>query len=83
VLAHEEAIMLSLKYLLMWCGMGMIAVAAGLLICDFQRETKCHVITGDGVCFVQQCQRWRSSVALALLAWGPLVAAAGIVVARA
>jgi len=74
--------MWSLRYLLMWCGMGMIAVAAALLFCDSHREMKRQVATGEGVCLAEPRTPWRASTALALLAWGPVVVAAGIVVAQ-
>ncbi len=60
--------MLLLQDLLTWGGIGMIAVAAGILIDDFHREPRIQ---------------WRASLALTFLAWGPLLVVAGIVTERA
>ena len=75
--------MLFLKYLLTWGGVAMIAFAAGILAYDLylglryrQREAK------DGTEPVPPVPqvRWRGALGLALLAWGPIVLALGIVV---
>jgi regulator of protease activity HflC (stomatin/prohibitin superfamily) len=75
--------MLCLKYLLMWSGIGMISIAAGILAHDIYRETKYRqalATPGAGPLPRLPQTRWRSSLALALLAWGPIVLALGIVV---
>src|ERR1700690_585813 len=75
--------MLFLKYLLMWGGIGMIAVAAGILAYDIYLEMKYRqalAVAGAGPLPPVPEIRWRSSLALALLAWGPIVLALGIVV---
>ena len=75
--------MLFLKYLLMLGGIGMIAVAAGILAYDIYLELKYRqalVAAGAGPLPPVPQMRWRSSLALALLAWGPIVLALGIVV---
>jgi regulator of protease activity HflC (stomatin/prohibitin superfamily) len=75
--------MLFLKYLLMWGGIGMIAVAAGILAYDIYLEMKYRqalAVAGAGPLPPVPRIRWRSSLALALLAWGPIVLALGIVV---
>jgi regulator of protease activity HflC (stomatin/prohibitin superfamily) len=75
--------MLFLKYLLTLGGIGMIAVAAGILACDIYLEMKYRqalAVAGAGPLPPVPQMRWRSSLALALLAWGPIVLALGIVV---
>jgi regulator of protease activity HflC (stomatin/prohibitin superfamily) len=75
--------MLWLKYLLMWGGVGMIALAAGILAYDIYLEMKYRqalAVAGAGPLPPVPQVRWRSSLALALLAWGPIVLALGIVV---
>jgi regulator of protease activity HflC (stomatin/prohibitin superfamily) len=73
--------MLFLKYLLMWGGVGMIAVAAGILLYDIYREVQHKQALAAGTVELKMPQmRWRTSLALALLAWGPIVLSLGIVV---
>jgi regulator of protease activity HflC (stomatin/prohibitin superfamily) len=75
--------MLFLKYLLMWGGIGMIAVAAGILAYDIYLEMKYRqalAAAGAGPLPPVPQIRWRTSLALVLLAWGPMVLALGIVV---
>ena len=75
--------MLFLKYLLMWGGIGMIAVAAGILAYDIYLEMKYRqaaAAAGAGPLPPMPQIRWRTSLALVLLAWGPMVLAMGIVV---
>jgi regulator of protease activity HflC (stomatin/prohibitin superfamily) len=75
--------MLLLKYLLMWGGVGMIALAAGILAYDFYLEMKHRqalASAGAGPLPALPQVRWRASLALALLAWGPIVLSVGIVV---
>jgi hypothetical protein len=75
--------MLFLKYLLMLGGIGMITVAAGILAYDIYLEVKYRqalAVPSAGPLPPVPQMRWRSSLALALLAWGPLILALGIVV---
>src|SRR5579863_10392487 len=75
--------MLFLKYLLTWGGIRMIAIAAGILIFDLYREMQYKQAVnaaGDAPKPPRSGIRWRATVALALLAWGPLLLATGIVV---
>lgn len=75
--------MLFLKYLLMWGGIAMIAFAAGILIYDLYREMqykRALAAAGAGALPPLPLVRWKVSLALALLAWGPLLLALGIVV---
>jgi regulator of protease activity HflC (stomatin/prohibitin superfamily) len=75
--------MLFLKYLLMLGGVGMIVGAAGILAYDVYLEVKYRqalaAANGGPLPSVPQI-RWRSSLALLLLAWGPILLALGIVV---
>jgi len=71
--------MLELKYVLLFCGFAMIAAAAGILIYDLRREWQVESVTSENVPPARHV-RWRTSVALALLAWGPILVALGIVV---
>ncbi|MGA8490441.1 MAG: SPFH domain-containing protein [Terriglobales bacterium] len=75
--------MLFLKYLLLWGGVGMTAVAAGILAYDVYLEMKHRQALAAAVAGplppVPQ-GRWRISLALALLGWGPIVLSLGIVV---
>ena len=75
--------MLLLKYLLMWGGIGMFVLAAGILAHDFYLEMKYRqalASAGAGPLPAVPQLRWRASLALALLAWGPIVWSLGIVV---
>jgi regulator of protease activity HflC (stomatin/prohibitin superfamily) len=75
--------MLFLKYLLMLGGFGMITVAAGILAHDIYLEVKYRqalAMAGVGPLPPVPQMRWRTSLALVLLAWGPIVLALGIVV---
>src|SRR5271155_3867859 len=75
--------MLLLKYLPMWGGIGMIALAAGILAYDFYLEMKYQqalASAGAGPLPRVPQVRWRTSLALVLLAWGPIVLSLGIVV---
>jgi len=69
--------MLFLKYLLMWGGIAMMAVAAGILIYDVYRYTRAPA---EGATPAPRQVRWRGAVGLALLAWGPVLLALGIIV---
>ena len=73
--------MLFLKYVLMSCGIGMIALALSILSYDLylQLQYRRLLPTGDAPPPMPRI-RWQSVVALALLAWGPILIALGIVV---
>jgi regulator of protease activity HflC (stomatin/prohibitin superfamily) len=74
--------MLALKYLLMACGVGMMIAAAGILIFDLYREIlyRRAQATPGAITLPPVVLRWRTSLALAMLAWGPLLIAFAIVV---
>src|SRR5581483_9634812 len=75
--------MLLLKYLLMSGGIGMILAAAGILTYDIYLEVnyrRAMAIAGTAPLPPVPHVRWRGALALALLAWGPILIAAGIVV---
>jgi regulator of protease activity HflC (stomatin/prohibitin superfamily) len=75
--------MLFLKYLLMWGGIGMIAAAAGILAYDLYLEMKYRqalATAGAGPLPAVPHVRWRGALALAMLAWGPILLALGIAV---
>ena len=75
--------MLLLKYLLMWGGIGMMLSAAGILLYDLYLEMQYRQARAAGgpdpLPPVPQV-RWRGALALALLGWGPILIALGIVV---
>ncbi len=76
--------MLFLKYLLMWGGIGMILTAAGMLIYDLYLELQYRRASVEaGPVPIEPEIRWRSSLALALAAWGPILLALSIVVVPA
>jgi regulator of protease activity HflC (stomatin/prohibitin superfamily) len=75
--------MLFLRYVLLWGGIAMIATAAGLLIYDLRRGWQRTVAVAEGTPETlppSPAVRWRASVALALLAWGPILLALSILV---
>src|SRR5580692_9929547 len=75
--------MLALKYLLITGGLGMILVAVGILGYDLYRELlyrRALAIPGADAAPALPEWRWRTSLALALLAWGPILLAFSIVV---
>src|SRR5436309_2735780 len=74
--------MLFLKYLLTSGGIAMMVIAAGILVYDFYLEIRHRQAqaTPEAAPTAAPHIRWRTSLALALLAWGPLLIAAGIVV---
>jgi len=75
--------MLFLKYSLMWGGIGMIAVAVGILGYDIYLEMRYRkALATPGASLLPPAPpiRWRTSLALAFLAWGPILVAVGIVV---
>ncbi|HTT25145.1 MAG TPA: hypothetical protein VMG82_39890 [Candidatus Sulfotelmatobacter sp.] len=73
--------MLAFRYLLMSGGFAMILVAASILGYDLytanlDRKT---LATPGAVAALLAKRRWRASVALALLAWGPILLLLGLV----
>jgi regulator of protease activity HflC (stomatin/prohibitin superfamily) len=74
--------MLALKYLLMIGGFGMILVAIGILGYDLYAETlyRRALATPGAAVPTEPKRRWRTSLALALLAWGPILLAFSIVI---
>ena len=74
--------MLFLKYLLIWGGLGMIALAAGILAHDIWRQMRRRVAVEQGKEPLPEARgiRWQAALAFALLAWGPILLALGIVV---
>src|SRR5215471_12065125 len=75
--------MLALKYLLMCGGLGMILVAVVILGYDFYCELLYRrAIATPGVTPIpaEPEWRWRTSLAMGLLAWGPILLAFSIVV---
>ena len=75
--------MLALKYLLIAGGLGMILVAVSILGYDLYREVlyrRALATPGAGTLPPLPQWRWRISLALALLAWGPILLALSIVV---
>ena len=74
--------MLTLKYLLITGGVGMMIVAVGTLSYDLYREFlyRQALATPGETAAVPVVLRWRTSLALAMLAWGPLLIAFSIVV---
>jgi regulator of protease activity HflC (stomatin/prohibitin superfamily) len=75
--------MLMLKYLLMTGGLGMIVAAMSILSYDLYRAVAYRraLATAGTMPLPPAPQlRWRASLALALLAWGPLLLAFSIVV---
>jgi regulator of protease activity HflC (stomatin/prohibitin superfamily) len=75
--------MLALRYLLMSGGLGMILVAVSILGYDLYRELsyrKAVATPGFTPMPPEPQWRWRTSIALGLLAWGPILLACSIVV---
>ncbi len=75
--------MLALKYLLITCGVGMMIAAVCILTYDLYRELlyrRALETPGGAVGAAPVVVRWRTSLALAMLAWGPLLIAFSIVV---
>jgi len=75
--------MLLLKYLLMWGGIAMMVIAAGMLLYDLYFEIeyrKARAAGGTEPLPPARAVRWRGAIALALLGWGPILIALGIVV---
>jgi regulator of protease activity HflC (stomatin/prohibitin superfamily) len=74
--------MLFLKYLLLCGGIGMIVAAIAILARDFYFEMKYRqaLASGAAPANAKPDIHWRHSLALALLAWGPILLAMSIVV---
>jgi len=74
--------MLTLKYLLMCGGLGMILVAVGILGYDLYEEVLYRrALATPGATLPPVTKwRWRTSLAFTLLAWGPILLAFSIVV---
>jgi regulator of protease activity HflC (stomatin/prohibitin superfamily) len=75
--------MLTLKYLLITGGLGMMAAALGILTHDLYREwlyRRAMETPGGAVTAAPVVVRWRTSLALGMLAWGPMLVALSIVV---
>lgn len=74
--------MLALKYLLMSGGFGMILVAVGILGYDLYAEIlhRRALTTPGATVPPEPKRRWRTSLALAFLAWGPIPLALSIVI---
>ena len=75
--------MIFLRYLLLWGGAGMIAVAIGLLSRDlyqFLKHTQSRSADGASPASPAPAVNWKKPLALALLAWGPIIPSTGIVV---
>ncbi|MGA7568101.1 MAG: SPFH domain-containing protein, partial [Terriglobales bacterium] len=77
--------MLLLKYLLLSAGIAMFVIAAGILSYDaylfiiYQRR-RLHPDPEAGTPPAAPPIRWRTSIALVMLAWAPLLVSAGIVI---
>ncbi|HLW87014.1 MAG TPA: SPFH domain-containing protein [Terriglobales bacterium] len=75
--------MLFLKLLLTWGGIAMITAAAGILIYDLylgMRYRQREAGSGTEPLPPAPQVRWRGALGLALLAWGPIILAFGIIV---
>src|ERR1700723_4100686 len=75
--------MLGLKYLMIAASLGMILVAVSILAYDLYRVLlyrRALALPGAGAVPPLPQWRWRTSLALALLAWGPILLAFRIVV---
>jgi regulator of protease activity HflC (stomatin/prohibitin superfamily) len=75
--------MLALKYFLITGGLGMILAAVCILTYDLYREMlyrRSLETPGGAVGAAPVVVRWRTSLALIMLAWGPLLVAFSIVV---
>ena len=74
--------MLFLKYLLLCGGMGMIVAAVAILARDFYFGLRYRqsIAAGSAPAPANPEIHWRTSIALALLAWGPILLALSIVV---
>ncbi|HKS72723.1 MAG TPA: SPFH domain-containing protein [Terriglobales bacterium] len=74
--------MLFLKYLLLWGGFAMMLGAAGILLYDLYCEMEYRQARTAGTVPLPPVprRRWRGALAFALMAWGPILIALGIIV---
>lgn len=74
--------MLFLKYVLMTGGVGMILVGLGILAYDLTMEVQYRRAMSGGTTPLPAIPklRWRTAIALAMLAWAPILIALSIVV---
>ncbi len=74
--------MLALKYLLISCGVGMMIAGVGIFAYDLYREVlqRRAAMARGAVDAAPVVLRWRTSLALVMLAWGPMLVAFSIVV---
>jgi regulator of protease activity HflC (stomatin/prohibitin superfamily) len=74
--------MVLLKYLLLLGGVGMIAAAVAMLLRDLYliSKHKQSLEASSPPVLPAPPSRWRTALAIALLAWGPILVAMGIVV---
>ncbi len=72
--------MLFLKYVLMFCGLAMIVTAIGILTYDLYQQMPYRRRPPEGASLAAPAVRWRISMALAMLAWAPLLLALSIIV---
>jgi regulator of protease activity HflC (stomatin/prohibitin superfamily) len=75
--------MLFLKYVLMTGGVGMILMALGIVAYDLTMEMRYRhalAVEGSGPLPAIPQLRWRTAVAVAMLAWAPILVALSIVV---
>ncbi len=73
--------MLALKYLLLIAAVSMLAGAVAILAWDYYTEVRYRRALAAGVSGVLEPEpvRWRTTLALALLAWAPILIALSIV----
>ncbi len=71
--------MLCLNYLLLWAGLGMILIASAMLGYDLYLNQQCKNALAGTAHPARSAVRWRAGLALALLAWAPMVVALGAV----
>lgn len=76
--------MLPLKYLVLSMGVAMFVIALALLACDVCRllawRKNIHSSRDSDVPVEAPANRWRTTIALAMLAWAPVLISAGIVI---
>jgi len=79
--------MLYLKYLLVAAGIAMFLIAVGILSYDaylfFVYRRRVALPEGAATAGPQPSLRWRTSVALVMLAWAPLIFSTGIIIVPA
>ena len=75
--------MIFLRYLLLWGGVAMIAVAIALLSRDLYqllKHTQSRSVEGAAPAGPAPAVNWKRPLVLALLAWAPIILSSGIVV---